>query len=79
MPQSSKVLCELKNISLHVNSGPDAKNPEANASHAGEMASGLAVGAVGNLIWAVENAEFIAECNERVEAEGTLLQEWRTF
>jgi post-segregation antitoxin (ccd killing protein) len=29
--------------------------------------------------WSIENAQFIAEYNARIEAEGTLLQEWITF
>lgn len=79
MPQSSKVLRALKNIMLQVDPCTDAKNPVSNISRAGEMASCQAVGAVSGQIWAAENAEFIAEYNKRVEAEGTLLQEWCTF
>jgi post-segregation antitoxin (ccd killing protein) len=68
MPQSSKVLRELKNIILQLDPCVDAKNPGNNVSPA-----------VDSRIWAAENAEFIAEYNKRVEAEGTLLQEWCTF
>ena len=68
MPQSGKVLRELKNIILQLDPCVDAKNPGSNVSPA-----------VDSRIWAAENAEFIAEYNKRVETEGTLLQEWCTF
>lgn len=79
MPHSSKKLRKLKNISLPGDPCTDARASEPKLSHAAEIASWQAVDVVGYQLWASENAEFIAEYNKRINAEGTLLHEWCTF
>lgn len=75
----AKVARKPTNISLPVALCADAKELGINISKVCEQSLREVISASKQQIWAAENAEFIAEYNHRVEAEGTLLQEWNTF
>lgn len=79
MHQSAKAVRKPTNISLPIDLCTAAKDIGINISQVCETALREVVEAAKRDIWATENAEFIAENNRRVEAEGTLLQEWNTF
>ncbi|MFI4939233.1 MAG: type II toxin-antitoxin system CcdA family antitoxin [Burkholderiales bacterium] len=79
MALTTKVARKPTNISLPVDLCTDARNLGINISQICERSLREIVSDAKQKLWAAENAEFIAEYNKRVEAEGTLLQEWNTF
>jgi antitoxin CcdA len=79
MHQSNKSPRKPTNITLPVDLYADAKNLDINISQVCETSLREVVNLAKRQRWAMENADFIAEYNQRIEAEGTLLQEWNTF
>jgi antitoxin CcdA len=79
MHQSAKSPRKPTNITLPVDLYVDAKNLGINISQVCETSLRGVVNLAKRERWSAENAEFIAEYNQRIEAEGTLLQEWNTF
>ena len=79
MHQSAKSPRKPTNITLPVDLYADAKDLGINISQVCETSLRDIVNLMKRERWAAENAEFIAEYNKRIEAEGTLLQEWNTF
>ena len=79
MPQSSKVPRKPTNITLPADLYADAKELGINISQVCETSLRERVNSAKREKWAAQNAAFIAEFNQRVEAEGTLLQEWAGF
>jgi antitoxin CcdA len=67
------------NIVLPVDLCADARDLGINISQVCETSLRDMVKLAKRERWAAKNAEFIAEYNKRVEAEGSLLQEWNTF
>ncbi|MBI1892372.1 MAG: type II toxin-antitoxin system CcdA family antitoxin [Burkholderiales bacterium] len=74
-----KMTKKATNISLPVDVYTDAKALGINISQVCEESLREVVATAKQQRWTVENAEFIAEYNKRIEMEGTLLQEWRSF
>jgi len=79
MSENVKIARKPTNISLPVDLCIDAKELGVNISQVCEQALREVVGAAKQSVWAAENKAFIAEYNKRVEAEGTLLQDWNAF
>jgi antitoxin CcdA len=79
MHQSAKVPRKPTNITLPVDLYADAKSLGINISQVCEISLRDIVNLTKRERWAAENAEFIAEYNKRIEAEGPVLQEWNTF
>ena len=79
MHQSAKSPRKPTNITLPVDLYADAKDLGINISQVCETSLRDVVNLTKRERWAAENAEFIAEYNKRIEAEGTLLQGWNTF
>lgn len=79
MHQSSKIPRKPTNITLPADLYADAKELDINISQVCETSLRERVNSARREKWATENAAFIAEYNQRVEAEGTLLQEWTSF
>ena len=67
------------NITLPVDLYVDAKGLGIDISQVCETSLMNLVKVTKRERWAVENAEFIAEYNKRIESEGPLLQEWNAF
>ena len=76
MHHSSKILRKRTNITLPADPCANAKDLDINIPQVCETALREAVNSARREKWAADNAAFIAEYNQRVEAEGTLLQEW---
>jgi antitoxin CcdA len=79
MHQSSKIPRKPTNITLPADLYADAKELDINISQVCETSLRERVNSARREKWAAENAAFIAEYNQRVEVEGTLLQEWAGF
>jgi antitoxin CcdA len=76
MSVAAKVSRKPANISLPADLCADAKALGIDISHVCEHALREVVQTTRERLWTKENAEFIAEYNRRIEAKGTLLQEW---
>jgi len=79
MSRSSKIPRKRTNITLPADLYADAEERGINISRVCETSLRKLVNLAKREKWATENAAFIAEYNRRVEAEGTLLQEWAGF
>jgi antitoxin CcdA len=79
MHQSAKSPRKPTNITLPIDLYADAKDLGINISQVCETSLRDIVNLTKRERWAAENAEFIAEYNKRIEAEGPVLQEWNAF
>lgn len=79
MHQSSKLSRKPTNITLPHDLYADAKDLGINISQVCESSLRQVVSTAKRARWVAENAEFIAEYNDRIEAEGPILQEWNTL
>ena len=79
MHQSTKSPRKPTNITLPVDLCADARDLGINISQVCETSLRDMVMLKKRERWAAENAEFIADYNKRIEAEGPVLQEWNTF
>lgn len=74
MHQSNKIPRKLTTVTLPADLYADAKELDINISQVCETSLREKVNSARREKWVTENAAFIAEYNQRVETEGTLLQ-----
>jgi antitoxin CcdA len=79
MSRSSKFPCKPTSVTLPVDLYADAKDLGIDISKLCERSLREVINSAKREKWVAENAEFIAEYNKRIEAEGTILQEWNSF
>ncbi|MDQ2988952.1 MAG: type II toxin-antitoxin system CcdA family antitoxin [Pseudomonadota bacterium] len=79
MSRSSKFPCKPTSVTLPVDLYADARDLGIDISQLFERSLREVVNFAKHEKWVADNAEFIAEYNKRIEAEGTMLQEWNSF